>query len=113
MLPACRIEEGFSIPTFDVVPSDVEGFMDELREFQAAFHDCFTRSEPREHFFDYLYNDTFAPEHGLGRRGAVTAGTGQAPQEGVGWSLRGALGAGLGTGVFATLGVIGPAKTSP
>jgi hypothetical protein len=47
MLPACRTEgEGFTIPTFDVVPSDVEGFMDELWEFQAAFHDCFTRSEP-------------------------------------------------------------------
>ena len=34
MLPACRTEgEGFAIPTFDVVPSDVEGFMDELQEF--------------------------------------------------------------------------------
>jgi hypothetical protein len=55
MLPACRTEgEGFAIPTFDVVPSDVEGFMDELREFQSAFHDCFARSEPREHFFDYM-----------------------------------------------------------
>jgi SRSO17 transposase len=55
MLPACRTEgEGFSIPVFDVVPSDVEGFMDELWEFQAAFHDCFVRSEPRAHFFDYM-----------------------------------------------------------
>jgi SRSO17 transposase len=55
MLPACRTEgEGFSIPTFDVVPSDVEGFMDELWEFQSAFHDCFVRSEPRAHFLDYL-----------------------------------------------------------
>jgi SRSO17 transposase len=55
MLPACRTEgEGFAIPTFDVVPSNVEGFMDELREFQSAFHDCFARSEPREHFFDYM-----------------------------------------------------------
>jgi len=55
MLPACRTEgEGFTIPTFDVVPSDVEGFMDELQEFQAAFHDCFVRSEPRAHFFDYM-----------------------------------------------------------
>ncbi len=54
MLPACRTEsEGFSIPTFDLVPSDVEGFMDELRELQSAFHDGFARSEPREHFFDY------------------------------------------------------------
>ncbi|MEE9149338.1 MAG: hypothetical protein V3U27_18300, partial [Candidatus Tectomicrobia bacterium] len=55
MLPACRSEgETFSIPTFDLVPSDVEGFMDELREFQCAFHDGFVRSEPREHFFDYM-----------------------------------------------------------
>src|SRR5919202_6491903 len=55
MLPACRTEgEGFTIPTFDLVPSDVEGFMDELWEFQSAFHDCFTRSEPRAHFFDYM-----------------------------------------------------------
>src|SRR5215468_1717041 len=55
MLPACRTDDaGFTIPIFDVVPSDVEGFMDELWEFQAAFHDCFSRSEPRTHFFDYM-----------------------------------------------------------
>jgi SRSO17 transposase len=55
MLPACRTAgEGFAIPTFDVVPSDVEGFMEELWEFQSTFHDCFARSEPRAHFFDYL-----------------------------------------------------------
>jgi SRSO17 transposase len=55
MLPVCRTEgESFAIPTFDVVPNDVEGFMDELQEFQSAFHDCFARSEPRAHFFDYM-----------------------------------------------------------
>ena len=55
MLPACRTDsEGFAIPTFDLAPSDVEGFMEELWEFQAAFHDCFARSEPRAHFFDYM-----------------------------------------------------------
>ena len=55
MLPTCRTEgEGFAIPTFDVVPSDVEGFMDELQEFQSAFHDCFVRSEPRAHCFDSM-----------------------------------------------------------
>ena len=55
MLPASRTTgEGFTIPTFDVVPGDVEGFMEELWEFQAAFHDCFARSEPRVHFFDYM-----------------------------------------------------------
>ena len=61
MLPACRTEgDGFAIPTFDVLPSDVEGFMDELRTFQSAFHDCFARREPREHFFDYLVGQ-FSP----------------------------------------------------
>jgi hypothetical protein len=55
MLPACRTNgEGCPIPTFDLVPSDVEGFMDALWEFQSAFHDCFARSEPRAHFFDYM-----------------------------------------------------------
>src|SRR5499426_1962986 len=55
MLPACRTNgKGFTIPTFDLVPSDVEGFMEELWAFQSAFHDCFARSEPRAHFFDHM-----------------------------------------------------------
>ena len=55
MLPACRTGgEGFAMPTFDLVPSDVEGFMEELWEFQSAFHDCFARSEPRAHCFDSM-----------------------------------------------------------
>src|SRR5499425_1592710 len=55
MLPACRSGgEGFAIPTFDVVPGAVEGFMEELWEFQSTFHDCFARSEPRAHFFDSM-----------------------------------------------------------
>src|SRR5262249_11030723 len=55
MLPACRTGgEGFAIPTFDLVPSDVEGFMEELWAFQSTFHDCFARSEPRAHFFDSM-----------------------------------------------------------
>ena len=55
MLPACRTGgEGFAIPPFDLVPSDVEGFMEALWEFQSTFHDCFARSEPRGHFFDYM-----------------------------------------------------------
>ena len=52
-LPECRTPTPtFAIPTFDVTPSDVEGFVEELWEFQSAFHDCFARSEPRAHFFD-------------------------------------------------------------
>jgi SRSO17 transposase len=55
MLPECRIvDETFAIPTFDVTPRDVEGFAEELWEFQATFHDCFARSEPRAYFFDYM-----------------------------------------------------------
>lgn len=55
MLPACRIPDPtFTIPPCDLVPSDVEGFREELWEFQSTFHDCFTRSEPRAHFFDYM-----------------------------------------------------------
>ena len=55
MLPACRTTgDGFSLPTFALEASDVEGFMDELQEFQSIFHECFTRSEPRTHFFDSM-----------------------------------------------------------
>ena len=55
MLPRCRTAgEPFMIPTFDVQVSDVEGFMDELQEFQSLFHDCFARSEARGHFLDYM-----------------------------------------------------------
>jgi SRSO17 transposase len=55
MLPACRTaSEGFAIPTFDLTPPDVEGLLEDLWEFQANFHDCFPRSEPRAHFFDYM-----------------------------------------------------------
>ena len=55
MLPACRTDgDEFTRPTFDVVPRDVAGFMDELWEVQSAFHDCFTRSEPRAHVFDSM-----------------------------------------------------------
>ena len=55
MLPRCRTAgEPFVIPTFDVQVRDVEGFMDELQEFQSVFHDCFARSEARAHFLDYM-----------------------------------------------------------
>jgi SRSO17 transposase len=55
MLPASRTAgEGFAIPTFDLTPPDVEGLLEELWEFQSAFHDCFARSEARAHFFDYM-----------------------------------------------------------
>ena len=51
MLPTCRTEgEGFAIPQFSVDHGDVEGLLHELRGFHDAFHECFARSEPREHF---------------------------------------------------------------
>jgi SRSO17 transposase len=55
MLPACRTGgESFAIPPFDLVPSDVEGFMEALWAFQSIVHDCCARSEPRAHCFDYM-----------------------------------------------------------
>src|SRR5215468_430774 len=55
MLPACRTAgDEFAMPTFELTPQDVAGFTDELQEFQGLFHDCFPRSEPRAHFFDYM-----------------------------------------------------------
>jgi SRSO17 transposase len=55
MLPACRMQgEEFSIPPFDLTVGDVEGFLDELQAFHAQFRSCFARSEPREHFFNYM-----------------------------------------------------------
>jgi len=55
MLPACRTQgEEFSIPPFDLTVGDGEGFLDELQAFHARFRSCFARSEPREHFFNYM-----------------------------------------------------------
>ncbi len=54
-LPARRTEgDVFAIPQFTLNPSDVEGFMDELHGFHTAFHGCFARREPRDHFFHYM-----------------------------------------------------------
>ena len=55
MFPRCRTADApFVMPPFAVQVRDVEGFMDELQEFQSIFHDCFARSEARAQFFDYL-----------------------------------------------------------
>src|SRR5207244_13603249 len=47
-------DDVYAIPPFEVTCEDVEGFLDELREFHALFRDCFVRREPREHFFRYM-----------------------------------------------------------
>lgn len=63
MLPTCRTEnEGFAIPLLDLTPSDVDGLLEELRGFHTAFEPCFTRREPREHFFRYLVGQCSALE---------------------------------------------------
>jgi SRSO17 transposase len=55
MLPRCRTAgDPFVIPAFDVQVRAVEGFMDELQEFQRVFHDCFARSEARAHGLDSM-----------------------------------------------------------
>jgi len=37
-----------------LTPPDIEGFLEDLWEFQSNFHACFPRSETRAHFFDYM-----------------------------------------------------------
>src|SRR5713101_753567 len=63
MLPVHRTEgEVFSIPQFELTPRDVDGFLDELRAFHHRFRGCFARSEPREHFFNYMVGQCSALE---------------------------------------------------
>src|SRR3989454_9211787 len=63
MLPACRTPgEEFSIPPFDLTPRDVDGFLGELQAFHDHFRACFARSEPREHFFNYMVGQFSALE---------------------------------------------------
>ena len=55
MLPESRTQDGgFAIPRFDLTPRDVEEFLDELQAFHDHFRSCFSRSEPRGHFFNYM-----------------------------------------------------------
>jgi len=55
MLPEIRSEEYLSsIPKFDIKKEDIEDFDNELKAFHANFSDCFSRSESREHFYNYM-----------------------------------------------------------
>src|SRR5881392_104698 len=55
MLPESRtLDEGFALPRFELTPRDVEGFLDELQTFHDHFRSCFSRSEPRGHFFNSM-----------------------------------------------------------
>lgn len=63
MLPEIRHDEGiYPIPQFEVEKIDIQGFMEELREFHSTFHDCFVRSEPRKNFFRYMVGQLSALE---------------------------------------------------
>lgn len=55
MLPECRTKgDVFSIPQFSVVTEDIKDFIQELEVFHKEFKDCFSRSEPRNNFFQYM-----------------------------------------------------------
>jgi len=55
MLPKIRDEEHlFSVPKFDLNKKDVKEFHKELKGFHENFHNCFIRSESREHFYNYM-----------------------------------------------------------
>jgi SRSO17 transposase len=55
MLPITRSNEYlYPVPKFDLGKTDVKGFTNELKCFHEQFHDCFQRSESREHFFKYM-----------------------------------------------------------
>ena len=55
MLPAYRTEgKEETLPPFALAHGDVEGLLHELQGFHEAFRECFTRREPREHFFRYM-----------------------------------------------------------
>ena len=55
MLPQIRDDEHlFSVPKFDLDKKSVKEFHKELKGFHENFHDCFTRSESRGHFYNYM-----------------------------------------------------------
>jgi len=55
MLPSTRSDEHlYPVPKFELDKSDIADFGNELRGFHEQFADCFQRSEPRDHFFNYM-----------------------------------------------------------
>ena len=55
MLPSCRQNENlYQIPQFDLTSQNIKEFSDELDGFHSHFHDCFKRSESRDHFLKYM-----------------------------------------------------------
>lgn len=47
-------EQHYSIPKYDIRENDIDDFMNELNGFHEVFHDCFQRSESRNHFYRYM-----------------------------------------------------------
>lgn len=55
MLPEIRQSDfQYSVPQFNLVQSDIDDFMNELKGFHEQFADCFQRSESRDHFYRYM-----------------------------------------------------------
>jgi SRSO17 transposase len=55
MLPDHRQHAAlYELPTFQLEDTDVEGFVEELQQFHAAFAACFARKESRENAYTYL-----------------------------------------------------------
>jgi SRSO17 transposase len=55
MLPQIRSDEHlFAVPKFEINKEDIEAFSNELKGFHENFRDCFSRSESRKHFYNYM-----------------------------------------------------------
>ena len=55
MLPSIRSDEHcYPVPKFDLDKNNIKDFINELKGFHEQFHDCFQRSESREHFFNFM-----------------------------------------------------------
>ena len=55
MLPQIRSDEHlFAVPKFNIKKEDIEDFSNELKGFHENFRDCFSRSESRDHFYNYM-----------------------------------------------------------
>ena len=55
MLPQIRNDEYlFAVPKFNIRKADIEDFSNELKGFHESFKGCFSRSESRDHFYNYM-----------------------------------------------------------
>lgn len=55
MLPQFRNDiDPYRIPKLGIEMEDCDDFLEELKAYHGHFHDCFTRKEVRENFFEYM-----------------------------------------------------------